>query len=718
MATLVLTIAGGVIGGPIGAAIGGLIGNAVDHEIFRPKGREGPRLTELAVQTSSYGTPIPRVFGTMRVAGSVIWATDLIESKSTDGGGKGQPSTTRYSYSASFAVALSGRRIEGVGRIWADGKFLRGAEGDWKTMTGFRLYLGSEEQAADPLIASLEGDGLAPAHRGVAYAVFEELQLADFGNRIPSLTFEVIADTAPVAIGAMAKELAAGAIVGDGPAATLQGFSAYGDSARAVVALLGSAAGAWFAPVGDGLEMRSEPGLLATIEDAGFGREGKRRVRTIRAIETVPRDLTVAHYDPARDYQTGVQHARRPGAGYRVEHVDLPAVIDAATARTIAEAMLARAETERTRRTVTLDIGAIGGAIGIAPGDGVTIAGEGGVWRAASVSIEAMAVAIDLVPVTPPILPAIATPGRALGAPDVQIGETILAAFETPALDDALLTQPRLTIAAAGTGAGWRRAALLYSLDDGASWIAAGATAAPAVIGVVTAPPRPGSSTLRDLANVIEVELSHEGMTLQSAAAAAIDRGANLALVGGELLQFADAAQVGPTLWRLSGLLRGRRGMSATHVAGERFVLIARDTAVSIALPPAIVRKTVRVMASGVGDVAGPASASAAVSGLSIAPPSPVHLTLDPLSDGSARLRWVRRSRIGWSWTDGIDVPLGEEREAYRVTITVPGAVDRRAIVTMPEMIVAESERVSGAIATVRQLGTSGDSPDATIALV
>ena len=94
MATLVLTVVGGAIGGPVGAALGGLLGNAIDQEIFRPAGREGPRLSELAVQTSSYRTPIPKVFGTMRVAGSVIWTTDLIESSATGSAGKGQPSSS------------------------------------------------------------------------------------------------------------------------------------------------------------------------------------------------------------------------------------------------------------------------------------------------------------------------------------------------------------------------------------------------------------------------------------------------------------------------------------------------------------------------------------------------------------------------------------------------------------------------------------------------
>ena len=78
MATIVLSAVGTVLGGPIGGAIGGLIGNAFDNEIlFKPKGRQGARLSDLQVQTSSYGTQVPALFGTMRVAGTVIWATDL-----------------------------------------------------------------------------------------------------------------------------------------------------------------------------------------------------------------------------------------------------------------------------------------------------------------------------------------------------------------------------------------------------------------------------------------------------------------------------------------------------------------------------------------------------------------------------------------------------------------------------------------------------------------
>src|SRR3546814_5420382 len=106
-------------------------------------------------------------------------------------------------------------------------------------MGAFRLHSGGEDQAVDPLIAAAEGVGATPAHRGIAYAVFEDLSLADYGNRIPSLTFEVEADEGPVAIAGLAAELSGGMLTGDG-----------------LGAVAGMAAGG--ADVGDGLAPRAE----------------------------------------------------------------------------------------------------------------------------------------------------------------------------------------------------------------------------------------------------------------------------------------------------------------------------------------------------------------------------------------------------------------------------------------------------------------------------
>ncbi|WP_375397131.1 phage tail protein [uncultured Sphingomonas sp.] len=707
MATLVLTVAGGAIGGPIGAAIGGLIGQSIDRQVLRPRTREGPRLADLSVQTSTYGTAIPLVFGTMRVAGCVIWSTDLIETRTTGRGGKGQPSTSQYSYAASFAVLLSGRPIGGVGRIWADGTLLRGAAGDFKVPTGFRLHLGDADQPADPLIASVEGAAQTPAQRGCAYAVFENLQLADYGNRIPSLTFELIADPGPVSIGAIIAAVAAGIVADDGVAATLDGFSAYGDTARGIVALLAPAGDVRIVPRGGVLALTDHAAADAMIDDAGIvaaGEHGTARRRRIAAVETVPRTVAVAHYDAARDYQIGVQRAVRPGAGTRDEKVDMPAVMSAAAAKTLAAAMLMRAEAARQRRTV----GLAGDAAAVAPGMLVALAGEQGIWRVTEASLEAMVTKLELTLAAGPGQALPATPGRALPAPDLVTGETILVAAELPALDDDVLSAPRVMVAAAGTSPGWRRAALLYSIDDGASWHDGGVTAAPA------RPPDRGPATLFDKAAVIEVALAHPGMTLHDADDAALDRGANLALVGEELIQFGRATMTGGGTWRLDRLLRGRRGTeaSAAHLVGERFALLDAGMCAVIGLPVAALGASLRVLATGPGDVTGPVEAIVPIAGRSVRPPSPCHVR--PTAGGVA---WVRRSRAGFRWIDGGDAPLAEEAETYRVTIVTAPGETRTVVVARAEVALDPAEAVPGTSIEIRQIGMLGESPPAIVRL-
>ncbi|SMF68142.1 hypothetical protein SAMN06295910_1591 [Allosphingosinicella indica] len=74
-------------------------------------------------------------------------------------------------------------------------------------------------------------------------------------------------------------------------------------------------------------------------------------------------------------------------------------------------------------------------------------------------------------------------------------------------------------------------------------------------------------------------------------------------------------------------------------------------------------------MAEGLGDAGAPVVASVTIEGAMLRPPSPVHLTAEHLAGGDIRLAWVRRSRDGWDWRDGGDVPLGEDAERYLLTI-------------------------------------------------
>lgn len=196
MATIVLQTAGAFIGGlfgPVGAvlgrAAGALAGYSIDRSLIASTQRfEGPRMTAQRPFSAEEGAPIPRVFGTVRVGGSLIWATRFEEQTRTErqGGKGGGPKVTSYSYFANAAFALCEGEIAGVRRIWADGREI---ERDKVTI---RVHRGTQDQAPDPLIAAKQGSGNAPAYRGLAYVVIDRLPIADYGNRLPQFQFEVL----------------------------------------------------------------------------------------------------------------------------------------------------------------------------------------------------------------------------------------------------------------------------------------------------------------------------------------------------------------------------------------------------------------------------------------------------------------------------------------------------------------------------------------------
>lgn len=173
-----------VSGAALGQAIGSVAGRAIDNALAGPIGETG-RIDGLTIMESREGVGIPRVYGRARIGGQVIWATHLKErSKNRRVGGKGGPTVTDYSYTISFAVALCEGEVSGVERVWANGQLISLATLNW------RFYSGSETQLPDPLIEAVEG--ASPAYRGLAYIVFEDFALDDYGARLPQLSFQVV----------------------------------------------------------------------------------------------------------------------------------------------------------------------------------------------------------------------------------------------------------------------------------------------------------------------------------------------------------------------------------------------------------------------------------------------------------------------------------------------------------------------------------------------
>jgi len=204
-------IGGAIVGGAIGFAVGGFAGAAIGASIGFAAGtdlpsmsQDGPRLENLTSQTSSYGLGVKKVYGSARVAGNVIWMSDVAETSKTEssgGKGGGGSQATTYTYTASIAIAICEGEMEDVAKMWADTEviFSDGVtdayelvnENAAQTTSGtlIRLFKGTETQPICSDLAVLDLD--APAFRGVAYVFIKDLNLTNFGNRIPNFAFSI-----------------------------------------------------------------------------------------------------------------------------------------------------------------------------------------------------------------------------------------------------------------------------------------------------------------------------------------------------------------------------------------------------------------------------------------------------------------------------------------------------------------------------------------------
>lgn len=728
MATLVLTVVGTMLGGPLGGAIGSMVGRQVDSMIFgRGGSREGPRLKELSVTTSSYGMPIPRHFGTIRVPGQIIWATDLVEHKEKQGGGKGRPSVVTYTYSASFAVALSSRPVGAIGRIWADGKLLRGAAGDLKVAGTMRLHSGHGDQGADPLLVAAEGASLCPAYRNLAYVVFEDLQLAEYGNRIPTLSFEVIADPgplglAPVFVGAVDD------IDADVPLPGLTGLTCDG-SVGELLGVLDPLFPVDCDACDERLAIRPDRNQAAVIalpeaatstrrEDFG-GNAGFARKRGAQPEAPI---AVLRYYDVERDYQPGAQRAAgRPHPG-EPRTIELPAALNAAAARQLVEGAAKRINW--ARQTISWRVTQIDPAV--RPGAVVSLPDHAGLWRVREWEWHEQGIDLALARLSPTLeLPAApADPGRTNPPLDGALATTSLAACELPWDGNPATPVPLILAACSSPGSSWGGASLFVDQGDGALLPVGSSGRDRAVLG--TAITGLGSATplLFDRHNSVTIQLVAPDLVLGNATMRQLAMGANRALLGSEIIQFAQAVQLSASQWHLSGLWRGRGGTEqavASHASGESFVLLDGS---GTQLDPALVGQVpdTLVAALGLGDAA-PVTAPIALRGIGARPLSPVHLRFETLPSGTTRLSWVRRARGAWFWQDGAEVALGEQTEAYGVTFGTATTVLATWQTGQPwlELDAAEfaalTSAAPGGSFTVRQIGDRAQSLPASLAI-
>jgi hypothetical protein len=210
-----------------------------------------------------------------------------------------------------------------------------------------------------------------------------------------------------------------------------------------------------------------------------------------------------------------------------------------------------------------------------------------------------------------------------------------------------------------------------------------------------------------DRSNELWVELSYG--ELASVTEAALLNGANYAAVQNadgewEVLQFQTAELVGPSEYKLSIFLRGQfgsegamRGFTSPEVippvaAGARFVLLDSAVVPVDMTPDEIGLELNWKVGPRPVDIADEAyvTTSFAFQGLGLRPLAPVHLQgkRDPTTEDWTLL-WVRRTRVAGDNWFGIDVPLAEEAELYKLEILdeIGGEVLRTVEVSQPSFL-------------------------------
>lgn len=188
-----------------------------------------------------------------------------------------------------------------------------------------------------------------------------------------------------------------------------------------------------------------------------------------------------------------------------------------------------------------------------------------------------------------------------------------------------------------------------------------------------------------DDTNTVDIQMRN-GATLASAVDdAAVLNGGNAAVLGSEILQFKTVTDLGGNKYRLSRLLRGRRGSegSMSHGAGAVFVLLSRSTISRVGFDSSEIGILRHFKAVSNGRVLATTAAKPFIcNGASLKPYAPVHIRGSRDGSNNLTITWVRRTRTGGAWRDYVDVPLGEETESYSVDILNGATVVRTLTAT------------------------------------
>jgi hypothetical protein len=422
-------------------------------------------------------------------------------------------------------------------------------------------------------------------------------------------------------------------------------------------------------------------------------------VQLTRGQETeLPREASFGFTDGTVDYRRAAVTSRRlTGGSNRSVHSDLAVVSDDAAMARRAEVWLQ--DLWAGRESAALSLGPQ--CLSLTPGDVIAVTIDGRRWLLeidATVDAEARQVtarSIDpdvfSVPLLPPRLTAPAIPAA--------VGPVEAMLLDLPTIETS---EPPILTRLAVFAKPWPTSVTVWTSPDGAGFQPAAVIPAPSCVGETLDPLPAGPSGRWDRGNTCRVRLY--GGALTSVSDARVLAGANAAAVqcpdgAWEILQFANAELVDTNTYRLSRLLRGQAG-SEYAIAdplppGAPFVLLDMHLAPVARGLNALGRPIFMRLAAAGRNHDDPTAVALTVTPqpTALLPLSPVHVKA-ARETGGIRISWIRRTRIdGDGW--GIEVPLGEDSEAYTLDIFSGGSVVRSIACSTPEALYADADELA-----------------------
>ncbi len=392
----------------------------------------------------------------------------------------------------------------------------------------------------------------------------------------------------------------------------------------------------------------------------------------------LPREIDIIYIDQDFDYQQSTQRSQRmTGYGLSLFNIPLSVVMDAEKAKQVADANLYNVWTERTRFSIALS----NKWLALEPTDVIDIPYADGIKQCRIAKKDEGSPGIIKLELAFEDSVVYTQSGDAAAVIDYtpqvvfQISQSLAYFLDIPLLLDSH-DNPGFYLAALGYSDGWQGAAIFQSADGATNFSEINAITQEVTAGYAIS--QLGgffSGNIFDELNYVDVYL--RAGELVSSTEIAVLNGANLAVLGDEIIQFKNAVLTAANTYRLSGLLRGRRGSSYgihSHGIGEIFVLAQTSSWIRIAAETSQIGLTRWYKTVTFGDTLANTSAKNFINtakGLECYPVCEIGGGRQ--ADGDITINWERRARLGGEWRNNADASQPETTESYEIELLSTG---------------------------------------------